>query len=691
MLITVKKIISVFALFTLIQFGFSQQEKPTKRKEIVAYYANWEQYKRGGMFHQKNIDFSKYTMINYGFMGLNEYGEIYLGDPWGDGLILNGEIDWSLTTDENDPVYVPYSNMVGMAHKEGTKVMVSVGGWTWSTNFPTVAADPKLRARFAQSCVETCRKYDFDGIDLDWEFPGVTPGNGCIGGPEDKENFNLMIDQIRDSLDVYEKEVGHEMHLTAVFHAVPNIAQHIDWEHVSKTLDYVLFFGYDFYGPWSAMANHNAPLYPPKEGTFGFNISDAFTLMTEVYKVPAEKLIIGVGFYGRTLQGLKENKLFSEHSGAVDKANFPVHEGSPAYYEIIEKFPEYDVLWDDQAKVPYMIGKKSNSFVSYDDLLSIQYKAAFLCQQKTAGCLIWEMSLDMIEVPQGSANIGGTPLIDVLNEVFETYEQTGNYDVYDNKINLRDPEELTKDYFKRELKIDQVAGEYTQNNFEEKTDSIIDQEEIKEELIKEKEAEVIESVPEFETSEEISNEVHNEKINKEIIVIKAENVDLENESTTTDIVSEEDREALSDLDLSDDSAVGAMEGLTKERNELRNGEHFFEPGSLDILFGKNSYELNVSAKQNIKTSAKFIVATGQQLHLIGYSSADGNAEYNRKLSYNRVSAVENFLTEQIKYYAEANDIDITIDDLIHTNAEGATSDFGSNQARNRRVTISYDK
>ena len=98
--------------------GFSQDQETQDedcKKEIIGYYPNWQQYKRGGMFHQKNLDFSKYTIVEYAFVGLDEDGNVVLVDPWGDGKILDGEIDWSLTEDENDPQYVPYSNMVGLA------------------------------------------------------------------------------------------------------------------------------------------------------------------------------------------------------------------------------------------------------------------------------------------------------------------------------------------------------------------------------------------------------------------------------------------------------------------------------------------------------------------------------------------------------------------------------------------------
>jgi GH18 family chitinase/outer membrane protein OmpA-like peptidoglycan-associated protein len=649
MSINIRKIIGALAL--LILFTSTQAQEKKERMEIVGYYPNWQQYKRGGMFHQNNLDFSKYTIIEYAFMGLDESGNVYLVDPWGDNKIISGDIDWDLTTDEEDPVYIPYTNMISLAHKEGTKVMVSIGGWTLSTNFPQVAADPDKRARFAESCVEVCRKYNFDGIDIDWEFPGASPGNGCEGGPEDKENLNLMFDVIRDSLNVYEKEVGHKMLLTAAFHSVPYLAQQVDWEHTAEVLDYVNLFGYDFYGAWyKEEAIPQSPLYAPAEGhgDFGVNQADGFLLLTEVYGVPAEKIILGIGFYGRSIVGMKGGPaLYAPHDGAVDLDNFPLHEGSPAYFEIIEKYPEYNVMWDEDMKVPYMLGKTSNSFVGYDDLVSVQYKAAFICQQGAAGCLIWEVSQDVVEKPIGSGKIGGTPLIDVINEVFENYEQTGSYEAYGNKIELRDPQELIDSYHRRDAQVDQKQAGYSQD---------------------EQPAAGTATISEADTTKK-GNVKYDEK----------------------EIVDEDTRDLVANnSDINDDDAVGIFNGVTAKKNELRDGAHFFEPGELDILFGKNSTELTAAAKQNIRASAKFVVATEIPVILTGYSSSDGNAEYNLKLAKKRVAAVKAFLIESIGFYAEANKISINANEMIKTEAAGGeTQNFGNNLSNNRRVTISY--
>lgn len=409
-----KRIITLSLVLSLV-FGASAQ----KRKEVIGYFPNWQHWKTK-LYVPKNMDFSKYTIINYAFVSPDANGTIVASDPFTEQWFLEGEIDWEKTVDPEYPVYVPYTNMVDLAHAAGTKVVMSLGGWTLSTNFPIVADDAKKRSHFAGECKRICKKWNLDGIDIDWEFPGATPGNGTVARPNDTKNFNLMIDEIRDSLNTLQAETGQYYLLTAAFHSVPSLAKHIDWKHVAETLDYVNLFGYDFYGAWDSLSNHNAPLYAPEVGSEGVNQNDGFKLLVEEYDVPREKIVLGIGFYGRTTTGFKDGTpgLHEAHAKQPDTEIFAREEGTPMYRSILLASSQYDRYWDEKSKVPYMLGKTANSFVSYDDQESVRYKAEYICDQSAAGCLIWDCTNDWIEVPVGSGQVFATPLLDVINEVF---------------------------------------------------------------------------------------------------------------------------------------------------------------------------------------------------------------------------------------------------------------------------------
>ena len=139
-----KQFITLLLLVSSFVSTFAQLQSTidsNKRKlEIIGYYPNWQHYKRNGLFKPKRADFSKYTIINYAFMSPDANGNIVQNDPWSDAMFLEGEIDWDNTTDPEAPAYIPYSNMVDHCHAVNTQVVMSLGGWTLSTEFPKVAA-----------------------------------------------------------------------------------------------------------------------------------------------------------------------------------------------------------------------------------------------------------------------------------------------------------------------------------------------------------------------------------------------------------------------------------------------------------------------------------------------------------------------------------------------------------------------
>ncbi len=92
------------------------------------------------------------------------------------------------------------------------EVYPSIGGWTLSDNFPEMAASEEARNKFAQQCVELIKAYGFDGIDIDWEYPGYADHSGT---PEDKVNYTLFLKAIREALDALEAETGKFYGLTA--------------------------------------------------------------------------------------------------------------------------------------------------------------------------------------------------------------------------------------------------------------------------------------------------------------------------------------------------------------------------------------------------------------------------------------------------------------------------------------------
>ncbi len=399
----------LFALFLTTTIG---QVFGQTCREVIGYYPNWQWYDRAKLVDPMSIFYEKYTILNYSFFKPETTGAISSTDTWADENLLLGEINWQTSP----PSYFPNTSIPSRAHLVGTKVLASIGGWTLSDNFPQIAASAAKRATFAHGCNLLCGQYDFDGIDIDWEYPGFAEHGG---GPADSINFTLLLAQIRDSLTVFGTAHGKTMFLTACAGASETNMSFIQWPQVMAELDFVNLMSYDFFGSWDPITNHNAPLFAPAQGEPTFNINSAITKLTGFYGVPAAKINAGLAFYGRSIKTVGAPILHGPQTANVDNVTFPDDLGTPLYYNVLPKLPLFSEQYDVTAQVPYLLGINGlNTFLSYDNKNSIANKANYIKTQNLAGTIIWEITGDYIETYPGSGVIAGTPLLDTLNTVF---------------------------------------------------------------------------------------------------------------------------------------------------------------------------------------------------------------------------------------------------------------------------------
>ncbi|MDG5816618.1 glycoside hydrolase family 18 protein [Chitinispirillales bacterium ANBcel5] len=369
-------------------------------KQIIGYYPGWRIYDRDALVNPLTIKYDKFTIINYAFLAPNEDGSITLHDPWADENILLGQRDPN--TGNRDET----TSLIYNAHKHGVQVLASVGGWTLSEHFSAIAKDPVKTAQFASDCIKLITTYGFDGIDIDWEYPGYEAHNG---GPEDKENFTTFLQTIRDTLDSHGNYV-----LTACFSASPLHLRDVELQKVASILDYLNIMTYDYHGPWHNVTDHNSPLYASAESNQDNSFDASFRYLLE-HGIDAQNITLGVAFYGRSF--VDANHLRSNHSGEADVGNWPSNSGAPSYHSIMDKWDHLELtrFWDDDAKVPYAI--YGNNFLTYDDEESIAHKAQYVVDNQAAGVIIWEITGDFFEDES-------TPLLDTLYSVLHG-EPTG--------------------------------------------------------------------------------------------------------------------------------------------------------------------------------------------------------------------------------------------------------------------------
>ncbi|HTY39441.1 MAG TPA: glycosyl hydrolase family 18 protein [Bacteroidota bacterium] len=366
-------------------------------KLIIGYYPSWKWNAPAPTMLPENIPYAKLSIINYAFFYPLADGSVAGRDTVGDAVILGGK------RYDADGRGVQGPSLVSLAKAHGVRVVLSVGGWDDSNNFPAVAASREKRTRFAHSCIDQIRQYGFEGIDIDWEYPGFKDHNGT---PADRQNATLLLRETRDSLDAYGNVIGRHLLLTAAVAASAANLAGFDMEAVAPLLDMVNVMTYDFCDTWDALSGHNAPLYAPTAADTSRNVDAAFRFLANSLGLSPKKISLGVPFYGHSFAGCAA--LYAPHAG-TDTVHFPP--GALSYSIIASKFGEFTRHWDEKARVPYLIGKKWNVLISYDDEASVREKAQYVIDHGAAGLIIWEITDDFMGDSQ-------TPLLDTIARTF---------------------------------------------------------------------------------------------------------------------------------------------------------------------------------------------------------------------------------------------------------------------------------
>ncbi len=414
----------ILHLLFLLYFSGSLFAQPCR--EVCAFFPSWKWYDRGRLVNPSTIDYSKYTVINYAFFQPNIDGSISLFDPYADKTLLIGAISPSAPSAYKKSRnifpdwHIKGTSLIDKAHEHGVKVLISIGGWTMSENFSIIAESEVRRRTFAQSCAELVRIYKVDGVDIDWEYPGYKSQNGKS---VDKENFTLLLREIRQAFDILQKETGKQLLLTADFGAGASHMNQIEWEQVVPLLDFVNLMTYDFYGSTPSRTNHHSALFAPRIGLDGYDMDSAVRYLMERYNVPASKINIGLAFFGRSLKTKGQPDIHVATRRITDKKTFSADRGAPTFYNILANQSKFNYHWDDHAEVPYLKGKKLQTFVTFEDERSIKRKARYILENGLAGAIVWDITSDCIENKTRNGTIEKTPLADALNE--ELCQQMG--------------------------------------------------------------------------------------------------------------------------------------------------------------------------------------------------------------------------------------------------------------------------
>ncbi|MER5961214.1 glycoside hydrolase family 18 chitinase [Streptomyces sp. NPDC002057] len=359
--------------------------QPLPNAVKLGYFTNWGVYGRN--YHVKNIvtsgSASKITHINYAF-GNVQGGKCTIGDAYAD-------YDKAYTADQSvdgvaDTWDQPLRGNFNQLRKlkkayPNIKVLWSFGGWTWSGGFGQAVQNPTA---FAQSCydlIEDPRWADvFDGIDLDWEYPNACGLSCDTSGPA---AFKNMMQAMR-------AKFGPSYLVTAAVTADASTGGKIDSADYAGAAPYMNWFNvmtYDFFGAWAAQgptAPHSPLTSYAGIPQAGFNSAEAIAKF-KAKGVPANKLLLGIGFYGRGWTGVTQAAPGGTATGPA-----------PGTYE--PGIEDYKVLKTSCPSTGTVAGtayaKCGSNWWSYDTPATVTSKMAWAKNQGLGGAFFWEFSGD---------------------------------------------------------------------------------------------------------------------------------------------------------------------------------------------------------------------------------------------------------------------------------------------------------
>jgi chitinase len=335
--------------------------KSPARKAIVAYV-----FVQDRVMQADEIAANKLTRINYAFANIEG------------GRIVNG----FKNDDQN------LATLIALKQQNPSlTVLVSVGGWEWSGSFSDMALTSASRSAFIKSVTSYIEQHQLDGLDIDWEYPGQA-GSTHHFRPEDKANFTLLIKELRKQLNRQQRRLHRPLYLTIAAGASSSYLEHTEMRKVQRSLDTVNLMAYDYYVAGGLTGNH-APLFTdpddPKQISAERSIREF-----EQAGVPAEKIVLGVPFYGH-----QWGEVAGAHHGLFQSGK-PLPKGYAPYSIISATMLNngFDRYWDQASSVPYLYSATQSIFVSYEDAESLAIKSRFAIDQHLAGIMFWDYAGD---------------------------------------------------------------------------------------------------------------------------------------------------------------------------------------------------------------------------------------------------------------------------------------------------------
>ncbi|NJP34321.1 glycoside hydrolase family 18 protein [Micromonospora thermarum] len=388
----------------------------------VGYFTQWGIY--GRAFPVKKLDTSgaasRLTHVNYAFGNVSEDGRCYVdggpgeGDPWADyqrPVPAEESVD-GVADAWGEPLNGNFGQLAELkARHPGLKVMISLGGWSWSTYFSNAARTDASRKAFVASCIDLYLKGNlpvldggsggpgaaagvFDGIDLDWEWPNWPGEPGNVIRPEDRENFTALLAEFRRQLDAYGRQTRRHYQLTAFLPANP-AAMDAGYEgrKIFRYLDFATVQGYDFHGTWEAVTNQQSALRVPAGAPDSPDFSVEVAIDGWITRgAPRHKLVLGIPYYGQGWTGVTGggDGLFQPAAGPAP-GTFAA--GSEDYRQL-KNLPGKGFAVHRDLRAGHAWLFDGTTFWTYDDPAVVLQKTLYIRRAGLGGAMVWSLDGD---------------------------------------------------------------------------------------------------------------------------------------------------------------------------------------------------------------------------------------------------------------------------------------------------------
>ena len=344
---------------------WSQASAAPAGTSVVAGYV----FAEGKALAPGGIDAKKLTRVNYAFANIAD-GRIIEGAP------ADADNLAALTALKKDNPHLT--------------VLVSVGGWLWSGKFSDAALTPASRAVFIDSVAAFITRYQLDGLDVDWEYPGMSGADGNIFRPEDKQTYTLLLKELRRRFDTMAGTLHHPLYLTIAAGASGEFLEHTEMAEVSRYVDTVNLMAYDYYEPENGRPTGNhAPLFTDPADPKAIS-ADRSVHEFEKAGVPAQKIVLGVPFYGHVWGQVPSTNHGLFQPGQT-VPNVYANYGAIVSTMLGQGYARY---WDAASSVPYLYNADKQMFVSYEDPESLAAKCKYVKKQHLKGVMFWDYAGD---------------------------------------------------------------------------------------------------------------------------------------------------------------------------------------------------------------------------------------------------------------------------------------------------------